>query len=343
MPVSFLRQATALQILDFLGSILGQPSIYSTIAYEREGDPMEKNLARYEDAARLLPEGLRRLALACSAGEKAAAEEFRLRTGCPLSVLYPEGERFLRGSPPQTVTPADLQAVLDRATSFSVYRCADSIRCGYVTVQGGCRVGLCGTAVLRQGQVATLQELSSVSVRIAKELPGIASGLYPRLFQAGRFAGALFIAPPGGGKTTLLRDLIRYVSDGIEEHAPMRVAVVDERGELAAVCGGTPQFQMGAHTDVLTGVAKAEGIEMVLRAMNPEVIAVDEITAPDDIRAMVLAANCGVSFLATVHGVDLDEIRQRRICRALLETELFHRFVILEGRGSGRRWRVEKC
>ena len=142
---------------------------------------------------------------------------------------------------------------------------------------------------------------------------------------------------------SLLRDLIRCVSDGTREHAPLRTAVVDERGEIAAVCGGTPQFHVGTHTDVLTGVAKAEGIAMVLRAMNPEVIAVDEITAPDDIRAMVLAANCGVSFLATVHGANLAELRQRRICRELLETELFHQFVVLEGRGGARRWRIERC
>lgn len=297
---------------------------------------------RFVEAARLLPPQLRQLAMDCGDREKAEAEEFRLRTGCPLSVLYPQGERFLADTD-WTVTQADLQAVLDRATAFSTYRCADSIRCGYVTVQGGCRIGLCGTAVLRQGEIATLQDLSSVSIRIAKELPGIADALYPQLWAQGRFSSTLFIAPPGGGKTTLLRDLIRCLSNGDGTHPALRTAVVDERGEIAAACHGRPQFQVGEHTDVLTGAAKAEGISMLLRAMNPEVIAVDEITDPKDIRAMVLAANCGVAFLATVHGSDLAEIRQRRICRELLETELFSQFVILEGRGSDRHWRIERC
>lgn len=300
----------------------------------------ELYLIPYRQAAEVLPEHLRRAALARCADEQAVAEEFRLRSGQKMSLLGSEGETSISEEP---VTGQDLQAVLDRATEFSAYRCAGSIRQGYVTVRGGCRVGICGTAVLRGGEIATVGELSSLSIRIARAALGVAKDVYPKLWSEGSFESTLILSPPGGGKTTLLRDLIRCLSKGSQTHPALRVAVVDERGEIAAARGGCAQFDVGPHTDILTGTEKAEGISMLLRAMNPQVIAVDEITAPEDIRAMTVAANCGVAFLATVHGRDLDELRRRKLCRELLDTELFHQFIVLEGRGSARTSRVERC
>ena len=300
----------------------------------------ELYLIPYRQAAEVLPEHLRRAALARCADEQAVAEEFRLRSGQKMSLLGPEGETSISEEP---VTGQDLQAVLDRATEFSAYRCAGSIRQGYVTVRGGCRVGICGTAVLRGGEIATVGELSSLSIRIARAALGVAKDVYPKLWSEGSFESTLILSPPGGGKTTLLRDLIRCLSKGSQTHPALRVAVVDERGEIAAARGGCAQFDVGPHTDILTGTEKAEGISMLLRAMNPQVIAVDEITAPEDIRAMTVAANCGVAFLATVHGRDLEDLRPRKLCRELLDTELFHQFIVLEGRGSARTSRVERC
>ena len=300
----------------------------------------ELYLIPYRQAAEVLPEHLRRAALARCADEQAVAEELRLRSGQKMSLLGPEGETSISEEP---VTGQDLQAVLDRATEFSAYRCAGSIRQGYVTVRGGCRVGICGTAVLRGGEIATVGELSSLSIRIARAALGVAKDVYPKLWSEGSFESTLILSPPGGGKPTLLRDLIRCLSKGSQTHPALRVAVVDERGEIAAARGGCAQFDVGPHTDILTGTEKAEGISMLLRAMNPQVIAVDEITAPEDIRAMTVAANCGVAFLATVHGRDLDELRRRKLCRELLDTELFHQFIVLEGRGSARTSRVERC
>ena len=300
----------------------------------------ELYLIPYRQAAEILPEHLRRAALARCADEQAVAEEFRLRSGQKMSLLGPEGETSISEEP---VTGQELQAVLDRATEFSAYRCAGSIRQGYVTVRGGCRVGICGTAVLRGGEIATVGELSSLSIRIARAALGVAKDVYPKLWSEGSFESTLILSPPGGGKTTLLRDLIRCLSKGSQTHPALRVAVVDERGEIAAARGGCAQFDVGPYTDILTGTEKAEGISMLLLAMNPQVIAVDEITAPEDIRAMTVAANCGVAFLATVHGRDLDELRRRKLCRELLDTELFHQFIVLEGRGSARTSRVERC
>lgn len=300
----------------------------------------ENKLARYYAVLYLLPEHLQEIAAQCSSHQKCTAEEFRLRSGYPMSLLGADGETEL---PTQPVTQQDLKTILDRATEFSVYRCADSIRAGYVTVEGGYRIGLCGTVIQRGGEILTIQDLSSVTIRIAKAYPGAAEPVYPQLWEDDNFCSTLIVAPPGGGKTTLLRDLIRCLSNGTAVHPARRMAVVDERGELGAVHHGAAQFDLGRHTDILTGVSKAEGISMLLRTMNPQIIAVDEITDSEDIRSMSLAANCGVSFLATVHGRDLEEIKRRKICRELLDAELFSRCIILENHLGQRRCRLEQC
>lgn len=301
---------------------------------------MEKNwdVIRYEAAAAILPNRLRKLALALPEEQKAAAEEFRLRAGRPMTVLLPEGELPLEAE----VDPAELETLCDLATEFSRYAAAETLREGFVPVRGGFRLGLCGTAVMKGGMNTNLKNLSSAAIRIARERKGVGTDLAPRLFRDGVFRSTLILSPPGGGKTTLLRDLVRCVSEGVGGTPALRVSLVDERGEVAVMYRGQPQMDVGSRTDVLDACPKALGIPIVLRAMNPQVIAVDEITAEEDIRAMTMAANCGVGLLATIHAQDREELGRKPLYRMLLESGAFPQAIVIENRAGERTYRWEE-
>ena len=300
---------------------------------------MGKNddLLRYHDAAAILPNRLRRAALALPEQQRAAAEEFRLRAGRPMTVLLPQGEQALE----PVVEPEELETLCDLATEFSRYAAGETIRCGFVPVRGGFRVGLCGTAVMKDGVNINLKNLSSAAIRIGKEQKGVGETIAPQLFHDGSFQSTLILSPPGGGKTTLLRDLVRILSDGHCSLPPQRVALLDERGEVAVMHCGEPQMDVGARTDILDACPKALGIPMVLRAMNPQIIAADEITQEEDIRAMTMAAGCGVGLLATVHAAGVEELLEKPLYRRLLDAGVFSLALRITREGAQRRYSVE--
>ena len=291
---------------------------------------------RFDRAAELLPGHLRRRVQSLPREKRARAEELRLRRGRPLFVLTPQGEEPLEDT---SVTAQDLETVLELASASSVHTVMEQIRHGFVSVPGGHRLGLCGTGVVERGQLVNLRELSSLSLRVAREIRGLARAVLPRLWGERGLESALILSPPGGGKTTLLRDLIRALSAG-EDCPPRRVGVADERGELAAVAGGEPALDVGPRTDVMSGCPKDIGLMTLLRGMNPQVLAVDEVTAPEDVSAMLQAAGCGVTLLATAHGGTLRDLDRRPLYRELMARGVFGRLVVIRGTGDERRYTV---
>lgn len=291
----------------------------------------------FQQAAAVLPAELAECAAGLTVEERSRVEELRLRVGQPLSAVLPEGERKLGR---ENVTPQDVELLLERASRASVHAVLEQLREGFVTIEGGHRVGFCGTAVVERGEITFLRSLTSASIRIARECIGIGEELAADLFDGDRLQSTLILAPPGGGKTSLLRDLIRTLSSGIGV-LPQRVGVVDSRGELGAVWQGVPQLELGARTDILTGCPKDKGLLMLLRAMNPQVLAADEVTAPEDVQALLTAAGCGVSLLATIHGSDREDLHRRKLYRDMVESGVFRRLVTIQGRGCSRSYTVE--
>lgn len=250
----------------------------------------------------------------------AQVEELRLRGGRSVCVSIYGKERSLETA---SVTAILLEDVVARATGHAVFSAQNMLKNGFVTIKGGHRLGICGTAICQGNEIVGFKELSSVNLRVARQIKGIAAKAADALWLCPR--STLIIGAPGVGKTTLLRDLIRQLSDRF----CFRVGVADERMELGACFNGLPQFDLGQHTDVISGMRKEAAVEYLLRTMSPEWIAVDEITAAGDIEAMARASYCGVQFLATAHAADRDELDRRALYRSLLSCGIFQNLVTI--------------
>lgn len=277
-----------------------------------------------------------------SAADFLRFEEIRLRTGQPLCICRGQGEEYLTSSgrisgnwrEAYMVTAADIRETLEFVSHYSLYAFEEELRQGFITIPGGHRVGLAGKAVVSGGEIRGLKYISFLNVRLARQVPGCADGVLPYLWKGDRFCHTLIVSPPRLGKTTLLRDMIRQISDG-GDHPPQTVGVVDERSELGACSSGVPQNDLGKHTDVLDGCPKAAGILMLLRTMSPRIIAVDEVGTQADLEALSYGLHCGCGILATVHGNSLEDLRRKPVLCHLVEEGIFERYLILSARKNG--------
>jgi stage III sporulation protein AA len=267
-------------------------------------------------------------------------EEIRVRQDRPLELIasgeswYVGRERRLSRNPEEalSVTREDCLRMLNLITDHSLYALEEELRRGYVTVAGGHRVGLAGRVVTEQGRVRHLREITCFNVRIARQVPGVAEPLLPYVMPGGEPESVLIISPPQCGKTTLIRDLARLASSGGKHRPSRKVGIVDERSEIAGCVRGVPTHDVGPRTDVLDGCPKAEGMMMMIRAMSPEILVVDELGGAEDCVAVREALHAGVRLFATAHGGSPDEIRRRPALSELVEQGAFGRLILLSRR-----------
>lgn len=257
--------------------------------------------------------------------------EIRLRVGRPLFLTYDGGECFLRnrGEEPYVVTQEDLKETLEYVTGYSLYAYEEEIRQGFISVQGGHRVGVTGKVILDGGKIRGMKYISCINVRLAHEIQGCAEAVMPYIQTKDWVAHTLIISPPRCGKTTLLRDIIRQISNGREGIPGQTVGVVDERCELAGCYQGVPQNDVGMRTDVLDGCPKAEGMQMLIRSMSPSVVAVDELGREEDFRAVEAVIHCGCKLIATAHGNSLEDVLAQPFFQKLVEERVFERYILL--------------
>lgn len=262
--------------------------------------------------------------------------EIRLRAGRPLFLIYAGGERFLRikGHEPYLVTRQDLKETLEYISGYSLYAYEDEIRQGYISVQGGHRVGVTGKVILNGDRIKGMKYISCINVRLSHQLLGCADAVMPYIQRQNHIAHTLIISPPRGGKTTLLRDVIRQLSNGREGISGVTVGVVDERSELAGSWQGIPQNDLGMRTDILDACPKAEGMKMLVRSMSPDVVAVDELGREEDFRAVESVIYCGCRLIATAHGNSLEDILAQPFFQKLKKMEIFEKYIVLGDRNQ---------
>ncbi len=264
-------------------------------------------------------------------------QEIRLRAECPLLVTWdgkeyfvkPTGEVTLDARGSYLVEKRELAETMEYISNFSLYAFEDEVRQGFLTIQGGHRIGIAGKIVMDGERIKSVKHISFINVRLSHQIKGCADKVLPMIIHDEEVCHTLIISPPKCGKTTLLRDLVRQLSNGTDYFPGRTVGVVDERSELGGAYLGVPQNDLGIRTDVLDCCPKAEGMMMLVRSMSPAVIAVDEIGDYRDICAIESVVNCGCKLLTTIHGASIADIEKKPLMQKLMQERVFERYIIL--------------
>lgn len=268
-------------------------------------------------------------------------QEIRIKVNKPVIINITNEELVLD----YIVSKEELKYIITKISSYSLYAFEEEMRQGYITFRGGHRIGLAGQYVMENGRVKILRNISSINIRICKEIIGSSNKIMPYISNFNKVYNTLIVSPPKCGKTTILRDIAKNISNGFSRInlKGKKVAIIDERSEIAACYNGIPQMNVGIRSDVLDNCLKTNGIIMAIRSLSPEVIICDEIGTMNEIEALSMAFNSGVNMILTVHGIDLDDVRRRKSLKELINDNILERIVILSSKnGPGTLEKVYK-
>jgi stage III sporulation protein AA len=257
-------------------------------------------------------------------------EELRIKVNKPLFILIGNKEEIWE----YIATAEDIKYIMQRISNYSIYAFEDEIRQGYITIKGGHRVGLCGVCVIENNTIKTIKDISSINIRVCKELIGCSDKVMPYIINNNSIYNTIIISPPKCGKTTLLRDISRNISQG-DKHKKFcgkNVSIIDERSEIAGAFKGIPQMDVGLRTDVLDNCPKSQGIMMAIRSMSPDVIVCDEIGTQGDMESILMALNSGISLITTIHGFGIEDLYKRLIFKDIVDNYVFSRGIVLSNK-----------
>jgi stage III sporulation protein AA len=272
-------------------------------------------------------------------------EEIRLRAKKPLMVFYKNSDWFISSDGKLSkdiraaylVMQQDILKSIELMSENSVYAYQDEIKAGYLTLRGGHRVGLSGKVIIQDGQIKNVKDFNGLNIRVAKEVRGCSNHIIKHILKNNsEIYNTLLIGPPQCGKTTILRDVARTISNGDEslDCSGLKIGIIDERSEIAACCKGIPQNDVGFRTDIMDGCPKALGMEMLLRSMSPNIIITDEIGTNGDKDAILKVLNSGVKIIASAHGYNITELKMREELLALLKSGAFERYIVLSSKNG---------
>ncbi len=256
-------------------------------------------------------------------------QEIRIRIDRPLILKLRDKELIVE----YKISQNEILQIVERLCENSIYAYKKQLCEGYITIRGGHRVGITGTAVIENGEIINIKYITSLNFRIAREVPNCSNKIIGQVIDIKNknIFNTLIVSPPGKGKTTILRDLIKNLSNGINgiNFKGKTCGVVDERGEISAMYRGVPQNDVGIRTDIIDNVSKAKGIKILIRTMAPEIIACDEIGGNEDIQAIEDAMLSGVKGVFTMHGKNIEDVHSNQLVKKLIDKKIIEKIIFI--------------
>ncbi len=287
----------------------------------------------YKDILRYFPDNIRKV-LENEINNNFIIEEIRIRNSKPIILKLNNSEKIIN----YIVQTEDVLNILQSICENSIYSYQSQICEGFITIKGGHRIGITGSAVIENNKVKNINYISNLNFRIARQIIGCSNNIIKEIInkEENTIYNTLIVSPPGAGKTTLLRDIIRNLSNGTEEIRGKNIGIVDERGEIAAMYKGIPQNDLGIRTDIIENIKKSVGMKMLIRSMAPEIIVADEIGSKEDVQEINYAVCSGIKGIFTAHGNLLEDLKLNPAIAELIEKYIFERLIFLDKNNKGK-------